>query len=328
MNAVLTLTEEAAAKGVVTHSSGNHAQALALAAKTRGIRANIVMPSNAPQVKKDAVAGYGAVITECEPTNEARSAAAAAVERELGSHFVHPSNDPAVMAGQDTMALELLQQVPQLVQQRAERAEQQAAALAALGVAVPPPGDAGGPPSARPADAPVVDAVIVPLGGGGMLSGIAVAVKSIDPRILVVAGEPAGAADAAASVAGGKLQGHATPPSTVADGLRTTLGSNTWPIVQYAVDGIVLVSDTEILTGMELLWTRLKVAAEPSAGVGLATVLSQDFKARFPQVQRAGVIVCGGNLDVGKLPLRPMDASAAPMGSAAAGAASAAPDAY
>ena len=270
MNAVLTLTEEAAAKGVVTHSSGNHAQALALAAKTRGIRANIVMPSNAPQVKKDAVAGYGAVITECEPTNEARSAAAAAVERELGSHFVHPSNDPAVMAGQDTMALELLQQIPQLVQQRAE---QQAAALTALGVAVPPPGDAGAPPLARPAGAPLVDAVIVPLGGGGMLSGIAVAVKSIDPRILVVAGEPAGAADAAASVAGGKLQGHATPPSTVADGLRTTLGSNTWPIVQHAVDGILLVSDTEILTGMELLWTRLKVAAEPSAGVGLATLM-------------------------------------------------------
>ncbi len=305
MNAVLSLDMEAANRGVVTHSSGNHAQALALAAKTRGITANIVMPSDAPQVKKDAVAGYGAQITECEPTNEARSAAAATIEREQGCCFIHPSNDPAVMSGQGTMALELLQQVPHVQQQLHQKAEQQAAALSALGVPVPPPS-----PS-RPAGSPVVDAVVVPLGGGGMLSGIAIAVKSIDPRILVVAGEPAGAADAAASVARNKLVAqHETPPRTVADGLRTTLGSNTWPIVHGAVDGIILVSDAEILAGMELLWTRLKIAAEPSAGVGPATVLSPEFKKRFPAVRSAAVIVCGGNVDVGKLPLAPLDGSA------------------
>ena len=152
-------------------------------------------------------------------------------------------------------------------------------------------------------------------------SGIAVAVKSIDPRILVIAGEPAGAADAAASVAAGALLGHTQPPQTVADGLRTTLGSNTWPIVQHAVDGVVLVSDAEILAGMGLLWTRLKVAAEPSAGVGVATVLSPDFKARFPQVKRVGVVVCGGNVDIAKLPLFPLDVPAA--ASAAVGAAAA-----
>jgi len=304
MNAVLSLSTEEASKGVVTHSSGNHAQALALAAKTRGIPANIVMPSDAPQVKKDAVAGYGATITQCAPTNEARNTAAAALQHELGSHFVHPSNDPAVMAGQGTMALELLQQIPAMLQQQATRAAAQAAALQALGVALPPPN-----PPAHPSDAPVVDAVVVPLGGGGMLSGVTIAIKSIDPRILVIAGEPAGAADAAASVQRGQLTGHEQPPCTVADGLRTTLGSNTWPIVQHAIDGIITMTDAEILLGMELLWTRLKIAAEPSAGVGVATVLSPAFKKRFPQAKRVAVIVCGGNVDVGEFPLGPLDGS-------------------
>jgi threonine dehydratase len=303
MNAVLSLSKEAAKKGVVTHSSGNHAQALAVAAKCRGIAAHIVMPSNAPQVKKDAVAGYGATITECEPTDAARSEAAGAIQTDLGCAFIHPSNAPAVMAGQGTMALEVLQQIPTVRQSLLDTHTAQMEALLAMGIAaVPPPS-----PPAPPQGGPVVDAIVVPLGGGGMLSGIAIAIKSIDPRILVIAGEPAGAADAAASVLSGELQDHAAPPTTIADGLRTTLGSNTWPIVRAACDGIITVSDAEILTGMQLLWTRAKLAVEPSAGVGIATILSSEFKQRFPRVRTVAVIVCGGNLDVSKLPLAPMD---------------------
>ena len=153
-------------------------------------------------------------------------------------------------------------------------------------------------PPSRPADAPVVDAVVVPVGGGGMLSGIAVAIASIDPRIRVIAAEPAGAADAAASKACGELQGHTTPPATIADGLRTCLGSNTWPVVRDLVERVITVPEEAIADCTAMVWTRAKIAIEPSAGVGIAALLSPEFKA-LTGIRSAAVILCGGNADIG-----------------------------
>jgi threonine dehydratase/serine racemase len=265
-NAVMSLSDEAAARGVTTHSSGNHAQAIALAAKARGIGAKIVMPSNAPAVKKRAVLGYGAEVIECESTGAARQAAADLVVAETGAYFVHPSNNPTVMAGQGTIALELLEQVADL------------------------------------------DAVIVPIGGGGMMSGIVTAVKGLNPSIKVYAAEPAGAADAYRSKEGGVLVGHPPGgPSTIADGLRTTLGTNTFPIVRDLVDEIFLVEEEEIVAAMRLVWERMKLCIEPSAAVGVAVALSAAFKA-LPLDgpdgcgARVGVILCGGNTNLDALP--------------------------
>ena len=204
-NAIFSLSDEAASRGVTTHSSGNHAQAIALAAKARGIHAKIVMPSNAPAVKKRAVLGYGAEVVECEPTGAARQAAADAIVAETGAYFVHPSNNPVVIAGQGTIALELLDQIADL------------------------------------------DAIIVPIGGGGMCSGIAAAAKGLNPLIKIYAAEPAGAADAFRSKEGGALVGHLPEgPRTVADGLRTTMGDNNWPIVRDLVDRVFLVEEDDV----------------------------------------------------------------------------------
>ena len=265
-NAIFSLDEAEAARGVTTHSSGNHAQAIALAAKARGISAKIVMPSNAPTVKKRAVLGYGAEVVECEPTGAARQAAADRIVAEEGRYFVHPSNNPVVMAGQGTIALELLEQAADL------------------------------------------DAIIVPIGGGGMCSGIAIAAKGINPLIKVYAAEPAGAADAYRSKESGMLVGHpAEGPSTVADGLRTTLGTNNFPIINEVVDRIFLVEDDEIIAAMRLVWERMKLCIEPSAAVGIAVALSSAMK-ELPLEgpdgcgPRIGVVLCGGNTNLDSLP--------------------------
>lgn len=280
--------------GVVTHSSGNHAQAVAVAAQLRGVPAHIVMPSDAPSVKKQAVLGYGATVTQCESTGEAREAAAKEVQAATGATFIHPSNDPRVMAGQGTMALELLQQIPSERCRLASQAATLAATLEALGA----PAKGTIPP--RGAGDPIVDAVIVPVGGGGMLSGVAVALASLDPRIRIFAAEPAGAADAAASVAAGELLGHETPPKTIADGLRTTLGSNTWPIVRDFVEAVIVVSEEAIADATQLVWSRCKIAIEPSAGVGVAALLSEEFRA-LQGIDSVAVVLCGGNADVPNL---------------------------
>jgi threonine dehydratase len=294
-NAVMSLDDTAAAKGVCTHSSGNHAQALAVAAKQRGIPAYIVMPRNAPTIKKDAVKEYGGIVIECEPTQAAREAAATKVAEETGARFVHPSEDPLVIAGQGTMALELLAQIRELVS------------------------SAGGSD-----DGPVVDAIIVPIGGGGMTCGIAVAAHSIDPRIRIIAAEPAEANDASLSKAAGKLEGHSTPPTTIADGLKTTLGTlfmrtgkyqphgirhdqmhaagpHTWPIVRDRVERVICVSEAEIKSAMKAVYERMKLVIEPSAAVGVAVLLSAEFKS-LPGIRRVGVVLCGGNVDLATLP--------------------------
>jgi threonine dehydratase len=257
-NAVIKLSDEAAAQGVATHSSGNHAQAVALAARMRGVAAHIVMPSDALAVKRRAVEGYGARVIECEPTLEARDTTAKTVIAETGATFIHPYNHPDIIAGQGTSALELLDQVPKL------------------------------------------DAIVVPVGGGGLISGICVAAKGIDPGIRIFAAEPLGADDAARSKAAGKLIPQ-TGPDTIADGLLTSMGELTWPIIRDYVERVVTVSEEEIVAAMRLAWERAKLLIEPSAAVAVAAVLSDTFRAT-EGIDRVGVVLSGGNVDLDHLP--------------------------
>jgi threonine dehydratase len=257
-NAVLQLPDAVAIRGVVTHSSGNHAQALALAARLRGIPAHIVMPSTALPVKRRAVEGYGARVIECAPTLAARESTAAAVLAETGGTLIHPYDNPDVIAGQGTAGLELLEQVPDL------------------------------------------DAVIAPVGGGGLVSGVCLAVKGMAPPVRVFAAEPAGADDAARSKAAGRLIPQ-TAPRTIADGLLTSLGELTWPIIRDQVERVVTVTEEEIITAMRLAWERAKLLIEPSAAVPLAAVLSEEFRA-LPGLKRIGVVLSGGNANLDRLP--------------------------
>ena len=257
-NAVRMLDDAAAAGGVVTHSSGNHAQALALAAKMRGIPAHVVMPSISAEIKKAAVRGYGASIVECDPTIAAREATAARVIAETGGTMIPPYNHPDVIAGQGTVALELLDECPQL------------------------------------------DAIVVPLGGGGMISGIAIAAKALNPSIRIIGAEPELAGDAAQSKRTGSIEPQ-MPPVTIADGLRGTLGPLTFPVVRDLVDEIVLVSEADIAAHMRLVWERMKLTIEPSAAVGVA-VACGDWMRRQKDHADVGVVLCGGNVDLSSLP--------------------------
>ncbi|MFV8818951.1 pyridoxal-phosphate dependent enzyme [Haliea sp. E17] len=255
-NAVLGLDDAVAAKGVATHSSGNHGAALALAASVRGIAAHVVMPANTPAAKRAAVAAYGGHIVACEPTLAAREQALEAVLAETGAHPVHPYHDPRIIAGQGTLALELLEQEPDL------------------------------------------EVVAVPVGGGGLLSGVATVIKSLRPSIEVIGVEPAGADDAFRSFGFGELQGQPNPV-TIADGLRGALGQLNFEIIRQRVDTIVTVTDEEIVEAMQLLWTRLKQVVEPSGAVSFAALLAHP--ERFAG-RRAGVILSGGNVDLDSLP--------------------------
>lgn len=253
-NAVLSLSEEEASRGVATHSSGNHAQALALAARMRGIHATIVMPSNAPEVKRAAVAGYGGEIVLCEPNLQAREETLAAVVGNSGAVVIHPYNNYAVIAGQGTASLELLEEVPAL------------------------------------------DAILVPVGGGGLLSGTLIAGKGISPGIKIFAVEPEGADDGYRSWKAGEII-PMVGPKTVADGLLTSLGDKTFPIIKRLVDEIVTVSDESILKAMKLIWERAKLVVEPSGAVPLAALLEGRLNLAG---KKAGVILSGGNVDFGK----------------------------
>ncbi len=269
VNAVFSLSDEEAEKGVSTHSSGNHAQAVVLAARMRGIEATIVMPETAPQVKVNAVRGYGAEIRFCAPTLKAREAALHEVVKEKGSAFIHPSNDVRVIAGQSTVFQEVLQDVAEL-----------------------------GPGS--------LDIVLAPVGGGGLLSGTALSAKLIGPDhqkkpIKVIGCEPAQADDAYRSFKCGTLV-YPEHPNTIADGLKTALGSNTFPVVRNYVDDIVLVQEEEILQAMKLIWERMKIIVEPSAAVPFAALLNKSIDV---EGARVGIILSGGNVDLDALPWYP-----------------------
>ncbi|MEW6285573.1 MAG: pyridoxal-phosphate dependent enzyme [Chloroflexota bacterium] len=255
-NAVFSLSEEEAAHGVVTHSSGNHAQALALAARLRGIPAYIVMPDNAPQVKKDAVAGYGGQITFCKPTLEARESTMERIRLETGATVVHPYDNERVIAGQGTAALELLTEVPDL------------------------------------------DVVIAPVGGGGLLSGTSIAAKGLKPGIRVIAAEPEMADDAYRSMKEGKII-PSVNPKTIADGLLTSLGALTFPIIHQNVEQIVTVSERGIIEAMRFVWERVKIVIEPSAAVAVGVLWERKVDLSGLKV---GVILSGGNVDLNKLP--------------------------
>jgi threonine dehydratase len=255
-NTVFSLPEEVAQRGVATHSSGNHAAALALAARLRRLTAWIVMPKTAPAVKKAAVAGYGGCIVFCEPTLEARESTLAQVTRETGATFVPPYNDPRVIAGQGTAALELCQKIPGL------------------------------------------DVVMAPVGGGGLVSGTAIAVAALSPNTRVIAAEPAGADDAYRSLQAGHII-PAVHPQTVADGLLTSLGELTFAIIQRHVAQIVTVSEEAIVSAMRHVWERMKIIIEPSAAVPVGALLEQRLDLSG---QRVGIILSGGNVDLDRLP--------------------------
>ena len=258
-NAVFSLTDAEAEPGVVTHSSGNHAQALAWAAGRRGIPAHIVMPTNAPMVKKKAVLGYGGIVHDCEPTLESRLETCRKVAEDTGGTVIPPYDDDRVIAGQGTIGLELLGQVPDL------------------------------------------DAIVVPVGGGGMIAGIAICAKALSPRLEILGAEPELVDDAARSRLSGRIEPHAGDPTrTIADGLRTTLGERTFPVIQELVDDIITVPETAIRQGLRLVMERAKLVIEPSAAVGIAATRSPAFRARGHR--RIGVVLCGGNLDLDALP--------------------------
>lgn len=256
LNAVMSLPDAQAARGVVTHSSGNHAAALALAAQIRGIPAYVVMPSDAPAVKKAAVMAYGGRITLCEPTLSARQATADRLLQEAGAVLVHPYDDPAVIAGQGTAALELHEQVTNL------------------------------------------DTVVVPISGGGLISGIALVTAAVAPRCAVIGAEPELADDAYRSLRSGRLE-PAGRGITIADGLRATLSERTFGVISRFVREIITVSDEEIGRAMRLLWERLKIVVEPSGSVPFAAVLKTAENLRG---RRVGVVLSGGNLDLDHVP--------------------------
>lgn len=255
-NAVLSLSDEKAACGVATHSSGNHGAALAWAAARRGIPAHVVMPRTSKAVKKAAVASYGAHVVECEPTLAARESTLAEVVATTGATFVHPYNDPRVIAGQGTAALELCEEVHGL------------------------------------------DAILAPVGGGGLLSGTALAVSGRCLHTAVWGAEPRAADDAFRSLRQGRIV-PSLDPRTVADGLRTSLGSRTFAIIRQHVRGIVTVSEEAIVAAMRLVWERMKIVVEPSSAVPLAALLAGDLD--LPG-QRVGIILSGGNVDLEELP--------------------------
>lgn len=255
-NAVLSLSPEKKSRGVVTHSSGNHAAALALAASMNGIRAFIVMPETAPDVKKRAVKGYGANITFCKPTLQAREETCKTIMEREGATLIHPYDNFSVICGQGTASLELLQEMPEL------------------------------------------DIVVAPIGGGGLMSGTSTLIKGINKRIRVIGAEPRNADDAFRSFKSGTLL-PSVNPLTIADGLLTSLSELTFTIIRNNVDDIFTVSEESIIESMRLVWERMKIIIEPSSATVLAAVIENP---EYFRNKNTGLIISGGNVDLGRLP--------------------------
>jgi len=257
-NAISMLSDNEANKGVCTHSSGNHAQAVAYSAQKRGIPAYIVMPNNSPDVKLNAVKGYGANVTLCEPTLEARRITLEGIAEKTGAVVIHPFNNPNVIAGQGTAALELIEDIGEL------------------------------------------DAVIAPIGGGGLMSGTCITTRNLLPEAKLFGAEPKGADDAYRSLKEGRMLPQENP-NTICDGLLTSMGENTWNILKDHLNAIYTVSDDEVIKAMKLIWERMKIIIEPSCATPVAVVMSPEFK-QLKDIDRVGIILTGGNIDLSKLP--------------------------
>ena len=257
-NAVSMLSDGEAEKGVCTHSSGNHAQAVAYSAQKRGIPAYIVMPNNSPDVKLNAVKGYGANVTLCEPTLEARRTTLDGIAKKTGAAVIHPFNNPNVIAGQGTAVLELIEEIGEL------------------------------------------DAVIAPIGGGGLMSGTCITTRSLLPKAKLFGAEPKGADDAYRSLKEGKMLPQENP-NTICDGLLTSMGENTWKILKDHLNDIYTVSDDEVIKAMKLIWERMKIIIEPSCATPVAVVMGPEFK-QLKGIEKIGIILTGGNIDLAKLP--------------------------
>jgi len=255
-NAVFQLSEDDLKRGVATHSSGNHAAALALAAKRRGIQAHIVMPDNSNKIKIKAVESYGGLITFCESTLQSREDTLNKVISETGAIEIHPYNNYQIIAGQATAALEMLEDFPDL------------------------------------------NLIVAPVGGGGLLSGTALAARYFGNHTRVIAAEPERADDAYRSFLT-KSFVPSVSPDTIADGLRTSLGTLTYPIIMEYVDDIVTVTESGIIAAMRLIWERMKIIIEPSSAVPLAAILEGKIDVSG---KKTGIILSGGNVDLNELP--------------------------
>jgi threonine dehydratase len=255
-NAILRLSDEQKSNGVVTHSSGNHAQAISLAAKKIGIKAYIVMPSNAPEIKKEAVKGYGGELIECESNLEAREAAAKDVVHSKSATFIHPSNNLDVIIGQGTVTKELIEQYGSF------------------------------------------DHILVPIGGGGLIAGSALAAKYFGKNCTVIGAEPFEVDDAYRSLKSGKIETNESA-NTIADGLKTQLGDKNFPIIRNEIKSIIRITEEEIIESMKIIWERLKIICEPSCSPPLAAVLKNKETFRNKKV---GIIISGGNVDLNNLP--------------------------
>jgi len=256
LNAAKSLSTDQLAKGIATHSSGNFAQAVAISARICQTSAYIVMPENAPSIKKSATKAYGAHVSLCEPTLEDREKTLAEVIIETQASKLHPSNDMPVIVGQGTCAYELLQQQEQL------------------------------------------DYIIAPVGGGGVVAGTILSCLHFSPDTKVIGAEPANADDAYRSLEAGHIL-PSVSPNTIADGLRTQLGDNNFPIIKEYIDQIILVEENEIVEAMRIIWQRMKIIVEPSSAVTLAAVLK---KKELFRNQKIGLILTGGNVDISNLP--------------------------
>ncbi len=256
-NAVKMLGDDAE-PGICTHSSGNHGQAVALAAKQRGVPAFIVMPKNAPKVKVTGVRSHGAEVILCEPNLEARVSTANSVLERTGATFIHPFDNPNVIAGQGTAAKEMIEECESL------------------------------------------DAVLSPIGGGGLMSGTCISTRHLLPDALIFGTEPEGADDAARSLESGEYVPQ-TGPDTICDGLLTSMGEITWPIIKSHVEEVIRVSDDEVLDAMTLIHQSFGMIVEPSGAISLAAVMKEEFRAK-KGLGSIGIILCGGNVDPENLP--------------------------
>ncbi|XP_022101078.1 serine racemase-like isoform X2 [Acanthaster planci] len=242
---------------VVTISSGNFAQGLALASNLLNTKAYVIMPNTAPKCKQNAVKEYGADVILSSPTLQALFKARDQVVQKTGAVYVPSAQHYDVMAGQGTLCTEMIEMIDQKL-----------------------------------------DAIIVPVSGGGMLAGVLIAAKSLQPGIQVIAAEPEVADDCCKSFVAKRHIKTDSLPFTIADGLRGSIGDLAWPIARDLLDGGITVTEDEIKESTKLVWQCMKLCIEPSAGVGVAAVMSDKFKAAFPDVKNVGIILCGGNIDL------------------------------